>query len=105
MPKYKALLRIWQPRLGASRPRGRWFKSSHPDFDNLFAERCLAYLPACGRAAYAKLNGDDYFLIDSYVNQPNAVSYIHGDFDYNGVINGDDYFLIDSNFPQQGLPL
>src|SRR5439155_15338672 len=43
------------------------------------------------------VNGDDYFQIDSHVNQSGAVGYFNGDFNYDGAINGDDYFIIDSN--------
>jgi len=48
-----------------------------------------------------KLNGDDYFAIDSHINLA-ASGWINGDFDYNGFLNGDDYFLIDSNYGSQG---
>ncbi|HYO08237.1 MAG TPA: autotransporter-associated beta strand repeat-containing protein [Tepidisphaeraceae bacterium] len=48
-----------------------------------------------------KLNGDDYFQIDSYVNAPGASGWTKGDFDYNGKINGDDYFILDSNIGRQ----
>src|SRR5205823_7005535 len=45
------------------------------------------------------LNGDDYFQIDSHINQSGTVfGYINGDFNYDGDINGDDYFIIDSNW-------
>ncbi|HYO08318.1 MAG TPA: hypothetical protein VER17_05055 [Tepidisphaeraceae bacterium] len=51
-----------------------------------------------------KLDGDDYFQIDSHVNGPaSAASWFHGDFDYNGKINGDDYFLLDRNIGRQTL--
>src|SRR5439155_14922391 len=44
------------------------------------------------------LNGDDYFRIDSHINQNGIVfGYHNGDFNYDGAINGDDYFIIDSN--------
>src|SRR5437773_11392541 len=44
------------------------------------------------------LNGDDYFRIDSHVNQSGSVfGYHNGDFNYDGAINGDDYFILDSN--------
>src|SRR5207249_4032783 len=44
------------------------------------------------------LNGDDYFRIDSHINQNgSAFGYSNGDFNYDGAINGDDYFIIDSN--------
>ncbi|HYO09525.1 MAG TPA: LamG-like jellyroll fold domain-containing protein [Tepidisphaeraceae bacterium] len=52
-----------------------------------------------------KLDGDDYFVIDSHANaQPPAGAawgWWHGDFDYNGRIDGDDYFLIDSSVGRQ----
>src|SRR5205814_9771449 len=53
------------------------------------------------------LNGDDYFRIDSHVNQSGSVfGYHNGDFNYDGAINGDDYFIIDSNIAtaQASLP-
>ncbi|HYO08386.1 MAG TPA: alpha-amylase family glycosyl hydrolase [Tepidisphaeraceae bacterium] len=55
----------------------------------------------------AKIDGDDYFLIDKNLGATGAaLSYHHGDFDYNGKVNGDDYFIIDSNYHQQaGAPL
>ena len=46
-----------------------------------------------------KLNGDDYFQIDSHVNVAGSTGYHNGDFNYNGIVNGDDYFIIDSAFP------
>ena len=50
-----------------------------------------------------RLNGDDYFNIDSHVNQNGSVfGYFYGDFNYDGRINGDDYFLIDSNINSSG---
>ncbi|HYO09268.1 MAG TPA: autotransporter-associated beta strand repeat-containing protein [Tepidisphaeraceae bacterium] len=54
-----------------------------------------------------KLDGDDYFAIDSSVNTPGARGWVNGDFDYNGKINGDDYFIIDSNIGRQtgAIPL
>jgi hypothetical protein len=56
-----------------------------------------------------RLDGDDYFLIDSHVNvAPLAGApwrWYDGDFDYNGKINGDDYFLLDSNLGRQGVVL
>jgi len=50
------------------------------------------------RDSSAVPNGDDYFFIDSNVQQSgNVFGFHNGDFDYNGEINGDDYFIIDSN--------
>ncbi|HYO10243.1 MAG TPA: PEP-CTERM sorting domain-containing protein [Tepidisphaeraceae bacterium] len=49
-----------------------------------------------------KINGDDYFQIDSHVGAAGA-GWFNGDFDYNGKVNGDDYFLIDSNVNGQTL--
>jgi hypothetical protein len=58
-----------------------------------------------------KIDGDDYFAIDSGVAGGNA-AYFRGDFDYNGRIDGDDYFAIDSHLgkalaagPLQGAAL
>jgi autotransporter-associated beta strand protein len=48
-----------------------------------------------------KLNGDDYFRIDSNINVPGATGWYNGDFDYNGHVNGDDYFLLDANLGRQ----
>ncbi|HYO11070.1 MAG TPA: pre-peptidase C-terminal domain-containing protein [Tepidisphaeraceae bacterium] len=50
-----------------------------------------------------RINGDDYFAIDSNVAQPNARTWALGDFDFNGKINGDDYWLIDSHVGRQIL--
>ncbi len=49
----------------------------------------------------ARIDGDDYFQIDSGFPQ-GLHGWFNGDFNYDGVINGDDYFIIDSNFPAQG---
>ncbi|HYO10252.1 MAG TPA: hypothetical protein VER17_14890 [Tepidisphaeraceae bacterium] len=49
-----------------------------------------------------KINGDDYFVIDSRVAQSGSVfGWYNADFDYNGRIDGDDYFLIDSTIGRQ----
>ncbi|HYO10707.1 MAG TPA: choice-of-anchor Q domain-containing protein [Tepidisphaeraceae bacterium] len=50
-----------------------------------------------------RVNGDDYFVIDSQAYNAGAKSWSKADFDYNGKINGDDYFLIDSNVSQTPL--
>ncbi|HYO11317.1 MAG TPA: autotransporter-associated beta strand repeat-containing protein [Tepidisphaeraceae bacterium] len=52
-----------------------------------------------------KLNGDDYFRIDSNVNAPGASGWSNGDFNYDGKLNGDDYFIIDSNIGRQGTAI
>jgi autotransporter-associated beta strand protein len=44
-----------------------------------------------------KIDGDDYFAIDSHLAFPASASWSNGDFNYDGKINGDDYFLIDAN--------
>jgi autotransporter-associated beta strand protein len=45
-----------------------------------------------------RVNGDDYFQIDSHVGAAAATAnWFNGDFNYDGKINGDDYFYIDSN--------
>jgi autotransporter-associated beta strand protein len=49
-----------------------------------------------------KLDGDDYFRIDSNINVAGAHGWVNGDFDYSGKINGDDYFILDSNLGRQG---
>src|SRR6185437_10730046 len=51
-----------------------------------------------------RIDADDYFQIDSHVNDTvnSDMSYRNGDFNYDGVVNGDDYFIIDSNFGAQG---
>jgi endonuclease I len=52
-----------------------------------------------------KVDGDDYFAIDSHVGGTGAgIGWSTGDFDYNGLINGDDYFYIDSNAGAFGAP-
>ncbi|HYO08383.1 MAG TPA: endonuclease [Tepidisphaeraceae bacterium] len=43
-----------------------------------------------------RVDGDDYFRIDSHAGQVGA-GWVNGDFNYSGSINGDDYFIIDSN--------
>jgi autotransporter-associated beta strand protein len=50
-----------------------------------------------------KLDGDDYFKIDSNINVAGASGWSSGDFDYNGKINGDDYFILDRNMGRQTL--
>ncbi|HYO09270.1 MAG TPA: SdrD B-like domain-containing protein [Tepidisphaeraceae bacterium] len=52
-----------------------------------------------------RIDGDDYFLIDSKINTAGAWGWRNGDFDYNGKVNGDDYFVIDSNIGRQGVVL
>ena len=44
-----------------------------------------------------KINGDDYFRIDSGFSSL-GTGYASGDLDYSGKIDADDYFLIDSNY-------
>lgn len=53
------------------------------------------------------VNGDDYFQIDSHVQQSGSVfGYFTGDLDLDGDIDGDDYFLIDGNaLFAQGAPV
>ncbi|HYO09464.1 MAG TPA: trypsin-like serine protease [Tepidisphaeraceae bacterium] len=48
-----------------------------------------------------KLNGDDYFRIDSNARSPGASGWFNGDFDYNGRLDGDDYFILDRNIGSQ----
>jgi hypothetical protein len=53
-----------------------------------------------------KLDGDDYFILDSHALPQAIQAYFgwwNGDFDYNGKINGDDYFILDSNLGRQGV--
>ncbi|HYO09041.1 MAG TPA: autotransporter-associated beta strand repeat-containing protein, partial [Tepidisphaeraceae bacterium] len=53
-----------------------------------------------------KINGDDYFIIDSKIAQSSALrGWRFGDFNYDGKINGDDYFSLDSNIARQGVVL
>ncbi|MGE5611140.1 MAG: PEP-CTERM sorting domain-containing protein [Bacillota bacterium] len=50
-----------------------------------------------------KVDGDDYFLIDSgFLTRSRG--YRNGDINYDGVIDGDDYFLMDSAFLGQNAP-
>ena len=48
-----------------------------------------------------RVNGDDYFLIDTGFTAP-TTGYFNGDFDYSGKIDADDYFWIDQNYSSQG---
>ncbi|HYO09651.1 MAG TPA: Ig-like domain-containing protein [Tepidisphaeraceae bacterium] len=53
-----------------------------------------------------RLDGDDYFAIDSHVAPPGAYwGWYNGDFNFNGKIDGDDYFVLDSNIGRQGVLL
>jgi hypothetical protein len=55
-----------------------------------------------------KINGDDYFILDSHAGQQlagNSMGWFYGDVDYNGKINGDDFFALDSNLARQGVVL
>jgi GH25 family lysozyme M1 (1,4-beta-N-acetylmuramidase) len=45
------------------------------------------------------IDGDDYWSIDTYHNQPPL--YEHGDFDLNGRVDADDFWLIDRNYSRQ----
>jgi hypothetical protein len=66
----------------------------------------VAYTYAGDADLNGKINGDDYFRIDSHVGTATP-SWFNGDFDYNGKVDGDDYFLIDSNVsnpPLAALP-
>ncbi|HYO07841.1 MAG TPA: autotransporter-associated beta strand repeat-containing protein [Tepidisphaeraceae bacterium] len=49
-----------------------------------------------------KINGDDYFRLDSSLSS-GVASWFNGDFNYDGKLNGDDYFWIDSNINSQTL--
>ncbi len=48
-----------------------------------------------------KINGDDYFRIDSGYSA-HATGYDNGDFDLDGRIDADDYFIIDRDYARQG---
>jgi hypothetical protein len=50
-----------------------------------------------------KLDGDDYFRIDSNIHIAGAHGWRNGDFDYNAKIDGDDYFILDHNIGRQTL--
>jgi len=50
-----------------------------------------------------KLNGDDYFRIDSNFANQTALGWFNGDFNYDGKKNGDDYFILDYNLNRQTL--
>jgi hypothetical protein len=76
-----------------------WYGSSVASSDVL-----VLYTYAGDADLNGKINGDDYFRIDSHVGQAGG-GWSHGDFDYNGKINGDDYFIIDSNIAAQGPPI
>jgi len=51
-----------------------------------------------------KIDGDDYFKIDSGI-AAHVSGYANGDFNYDGVINADDYFIIDSHFNKNAVAL
>jgi hypothetical protein len=58
----------------------------------------VAYTFAGDADLNGRLDGDDYFQIDSHRGATgSAVSYHHGDFNYDGAIDGDDYFILDAN--------
>ncbi|HYO08557.1 MAG TPA: autotransporter-associated beta strand repeat-containing protein [Tepidisphaeraceae bacterium] len=65
----------------------------------------IAYTYAGDTNLDGKLDGDDYFRIDSHVNAPGAGGWASGDFDYNGRVDGDDYFILDSTIGRQAAPL
>jgi hypothetical protein len=51
-----------------------------------------------------RINGDDYFYIDSgYADR--ATGFAWGDFDYSGSVTSNDYFLIDHSFLNQDAAL
>ncbi|MGE5608699.1 MAG: hypothetical protein ACM359_05575, partial [Bacillota bacterium] len=51
-----------------------------------------------------KVDGDDYFLVDSgFISQLHG--YQNGDLNFDGTVDGDDYFLMDSAFLVQTGPL
>jgi hypothetical protein len=56
-----------------------------------------------------RLDGDDYFILDSHAAQSAGMlsspprGWWNGDFDYSGKIDGDDFFLLDSNIGRQGI--
>jgi hypothetical protein len=56
-----------------------------------------------------KINGDDYFILDSQALASafggGGATWFNGDFDYSGKLNGDDYFILDSNLGRQGVVL
>ncbi|HYO08826.1 MAG TPA: endonuclease/exonuclease/phosphatase family protein [Tepidisphaeraceae bacterium] len=60
----------------------------------------VAYTYAGDADLDGRIDGDDYFRIDSHVATATP-GWFNGDFDYNGRVNGDDYFAIDFNFAGQ----
>ncbi len=50
-----------------------------------------------------RINGDDYFRIDSGF-AAHATGYDNGDFNLDGKIDADDYFIIDRNYSRRGSP-
>ncbi|HYO09279.1 MAG TPA: hypothetical protein VER17_09925 [Tepidisphaeraceae bacterium] len=52
-----------------------------------------------------RIDGDDYFAIDSKIKAPGAHGWWNGDFDHNVRLDGDDYFIIDSNIGRQSTPI
>ena len=47
-----------------------------------------------------RINGDDYFRIDSGFTA-HATGYENGDFNFDGKVDADDYFIIDRNYSRQ----
>jgi hypothetical protein len=66
------------------------------------ADVLVAYTFAGDADLNGKLDGDDYFRIDSHVGTATP-GWSSGDFDYNGIVDGDDYFLLDRNLGRQTL--
>ncbi|HYO09278.1 MAG TPA: carbohydrate-binding protein [Tepidisphaeraceae bacterium] len=62
----------------------------------------LKYTYAGDANLSGRVDGDDYFVIDSKVTSAGAWGWWNGDFDYTGKLTGDDYFLIDSTIGRQG---
>jgi hypothetical protein len=73
-----------------------WFGQTVSDATTLVMYTYLGDADLNGR-----INGDDYFNIDSHVQTAGASGWANGDFNYDGRIDGDDYFLIDSTLGRQ----
>jgi autotransporter-associated beta strand protein len=66
----------------------------------------IAYTYAGDASFDGKLDGDDYFRLDSHAGTTGgSVSWFNGDLNYDGRVDGDDYFILDRTMGLQGAPL
>ncbi|HYO08317.1 MAG TPA: autotransporter-associated beta strand repeat-containing protein [Tepidisphaeraceae bacterium] len=77
-------------------------KGNFGDFPAAAEDILVRYTYAGDANLDGKIDGDDYFQIDSHVGASAAsANWFNGDFDYNGKVTGDDYWLIDNNLARQ----